>query len=310
MLKKNEEIVKKYELDCNSRNFSGGSIHTYSMKVRAFIAWLELQNIEIMAVDNGVMQSYADHLRAKRNKHNTIRNVFAAINNLYEFLIYKNLMSGDNPVPPVMKRYIRSFKGGDSSRPRSISVQEASNLVDSILNSEDKALITLLFKTGVRANEALSIELNDINWSDQSIRLKPHPKRTNLIVFFDEETKIVLQRWLRSRSTWNTNSNALFINRGGNGPLKIDALERRFKKYTRSVGLDNPNSDRVEDHLTPHATRHWFSTHLRLNGMPREFVQELRGDKGKDAIDLYIHINKKELRENYLRYIPQLGLEV
>jgi integrase/recombinase XerD len=64
----------------------------------------------------------------------------------------------------------------------------------------------------------------------------------------------------------------------------------------------------MEDHFSPHCCRHWFTTHLRRAGMKREFIQELRGDRRRDAIDIYDHIDKEELREAYLAYIPQLGI--
>jgi integrase/recombinase XerD len=74
------------------------------------------------------------------------------------------------------------------------------------------------------------------------------------------------------------------------------------------IGLHDPNSERMEDHFSPHCCRHWFTTHLRRAGMPREFIQELRGDVRREAIDIYDHIDKKELRESYLAHIPQLGI--
>jgi integrase/recombinase XerD len=83
-----------------------------------------------------------------------------------------------------------------------------------------------------------------------------------------------------------------------------DAVTNTAKR----VGIHKPNSDRMEDHFSPHCCRHWFTTHLRRAGMPREFIQELRGDVRKEAIDIYDHIDKKELRESYLAHIPQLGI--
>jgi site-specific recombinase XerD len=56
------------------------------------------------------------------------------------------------------------------------------------------------------------------------------------------------------------------------------------------------------------ACRHWFTIHLRRAGMPRQFIQELRGGVRKEAIDIYDHIYEKELRESYLAHIPQLGI--
>ncbi len=65
---------------------------------------------------------------------------------------------------------------------------------------------------------------------------------------------------------------------------------------------------RLEDRFTPHCCRHWFVTHLLRAGMSRDFVKELRGDTRGEAIDIYNHIDKKDLRESYLAHIPQLGI--
>ena len=80
-------------------------------------------------------------------------------------------------------------------------------------------------------------------------------------------------------------------------------------KAAELVGLHNPTSDRTEDHFSPHCCRHWFTMHLRRAGMSREFIQELRGDVMREAIDIYDHIDLKELKESYLAHIPQLGFD-
>ena len=78
-------------------------------------------------------------------------------------------------------------------------------------------------------------------------------------------------------------------------------------KLAERVGLHDPNSTKLEDRFTPHCCRHWFVTHLLRAGMSRDFVKELRGDTRGEAIDIYNHIDPKELRESYLAHIPQLG---
>lgn len=67
----------------------------------------------------------------------------------------------------------------------------------------------------------------------------------------------------------------------------------------------NLDLDKIEEHFPPHCCRHWFTAHLRWADMKREFIQELRGDRRHDAIDLYDHINKEELREAYITRGPQ-----
>ncbi|MCJ7443779.1 MAG: tyrosine-type recombinase/integrase, partial [Methanotrichaceae archaeon] len=100
---------------------------------------------------------------------------------------------------------------------------------------------------------------------------------------------------------------ALFTGRlkGRISPKQVDNV---VKRHAARVGLHNSNSKCLEDRFTPHCCRHWFTTYLIRAGMPRDFVKELRGDVRRDAIDIYNHIDKKELKESYLAHIPQLGI--
>lgn len=80
-------------------------------------------------------------------------------------------------------------------------------------------------------------------------------------------------------------------------------------KAAKRVGLHNPDSERMEEHFGPHCCRHWFTTRLSRAGMRREFIQELRGDSRWEAIDIYDHIDLKELKEAYRACVPRLGIQ-
>ena len=189
-----------------------------------------------------------------------------------------------------------------------ISVEDMAKLINSTLDIRDKAIITLLAKTGIRRRELITLDIDDIEWVEQSIRLKPTPKRTNRTVFFDDETAIILHRWVKARESRNKEgSKALFINAGG-GRLNRNGIYMAVTKAAERIGLHDSKSERMQDHFSPHCFRHWFTTHLRRAGMPREFIQELRGDVRREAVDIYDHIDKKELKESYLAHIPQLGI--
>ena len=86
------------------------------------------------------------------------------------------------------------------------------------------------------------------------------------------------------------------------------AIETIIEKHAKRIGLHDPTSGKLEDKFTPHCCRHWFVTHLLSAGMSRDFVKELRGDTRGEAIDIYNHIDLKELKESYLAHIPQLGI--
>ncbi len=303
------ELIKRYWEDCEIRGMSPESLRRYISSLNIYSRYLKERNIDILNVDRNVLRNFLEYLRRDREVGlKTIGNYFTTMAMFYEFLEFEGYVD-KNPVYSVRKRYIRRYKDNDEGQMRKlISVEEMTKLINSTLDVRDKAIITLLAKTGIRRKELITLDVTDIDWVDQSIKLKPTPKRTNRTVFFDDEAAIILHRWIKARETRNAKgSKALFINNQG-GRLNRNGVYLAVSKPAEMIGLHNPNSDRMEDHFSPHCCRHWFTTHLRRAGMPREFIQELRGDVRKEAIDIYDHIDKKELRESYLAKIPQLGV--
>jgi integrase/recombinase XerD len=150
--------------------------------------------------------------------------------------------------------------------------------------------------------------VGDIDFENMSIKLKSTPKRSNRILYFDNETEYVLRAWLQFRKGKERNPTpALFLSREG-VRISSESIGTLVEKHASRVGLHNPESKRLEDRFSPHCCRHWFTTHLIRAGMQRDFVKELRGDVRHEAIDIYNHIDKMELRESYLAHIPQLGI--
>ena len=303
-----DELIERYRKDCVRQGMAPSSVKSYVSSILIFNQYLKNHGLEPLQVDKDVLRDFLDHLLEQNLVQKTIKGYFTKISSFYDFLVYEDYIES-NPAPAVRKRYVRSYKDNDAGQMRKlISIKEMTMLINSTLDIRDKAVITLLAKTGIRRNELITLDIDDIDWVEQSIRLKPTAKRTNRTVFFDDETAFILKRWLRSRESRNKmKSKALFINSMGerlNRHGVYDAVTNTAKR----VGIHKPNSDRMEDHFSPHCCRHWFTTHLRRAGMPREFIQELRGDVRKEAIDIYDHIDKKELRESYLAHIPQLGI--
>jgi integrase/recombinase XerD len=123
-----------------------------------------------------------------------------------------------------------------------------------------------------------------------------------------KQCAIVLRRWLKVREKLNPKDRALFISYNTLERISRNGVWNAIVKYAIRLGYHNPESPKLEDHFGPHCFRHWFTTWLLRNGMPREYVKVLRGDKRKEAIDIYHHIDKEELRKAYLAYIPKLGV--
>jgi integrase/recombinase XerD len=302
-------IISSFCDDCRLRNMSEKTIEGYKSCILTFLDFITKKGIKLGDVDNYVLKDFLGYLKFERKiKHKTIKDYFSALSSFFDYLVFEGKANA-NIILPFRKRYLRQYKEDyDDPERKLLTVEEMSRLVNSIIDPRDKAMVVLFAKTGVRRGELLKMDVDDINWEDYSITLKPTPKRSNRTVFFDEECAILLRRWLRIREKLNPKTKALFISYNNLKRLSRNGVWTAVVKYARRLGFHNSKSPKLEDHFGPHCFRHWFTTWLLRNGMPREYVKELRGDKRGEAIDIYYHIDRQELRRAYLAYIPKLGI--
>jgi len=303
-----DQLIEDYLRDCQSRGMAVGSMPRYRSVLRIYQRYLMQSKADILAVDNAVLIGFLDHLRARKARDKTLKNYFSALSSFYEYLAFEKKISA-NPVIPIRKRYLKGYKDNHDGQERKlISVEEMARMINSEMDIRDKAIITLLAKTGIRRNELISLDVSDVDFVEQKIRLKPTAKRTNRTVFFDDETAFILRRWLRMREGVNRRKEtALFLSTWGFRISRNDVYLLVVTAAER-VGLHDPGSERMEDHFSPHCARHWNTTHLLRAGMKREYVQWLRGDAIKEAVDIYFHVDPKDVQEAYLAAIPQLGI--
>lgn len=304
-----DQLIDRYLEDCRIRGMAAGSLPRYHSALRIFGQYLSSRCVDPLAVTRENLRGFIEYMRMERGaSQKTIENYFSTLSSFYDFLIFECLVSS-NPVLPIRKRYLKRYKENvDGHERQLIGVKDMARLINSTLDVRDKAIITLLAKTGIRRGELVSLDVSDIDLVENKLRLKPTAKRTNRTLFFDDETAFVLRRWLRVREGVNRRKEtALFLSTWGHRISRNDVY-RAVTEAAKRVGLHNPESERLEDHFGPHCCRHWFCTHLFRAGMRREFIKELRGDSRKEAFDLYNHIDMKELKEAYLACIPQLGI--
>jgi len=308
ILEEAKELIEEFCEDCRLRNMTDESIRRYKSCLQIFAKFLADRGVRVVDVDKKDLKAFLSFLRQRGVKYKTLENYFSALSSFYDFLVFEELVDR-NIVLPFRRRYLRRYKDDcDDPERKIISVEEMSKLVNSILDPRDKAIVVLLAKTGIRRGELIRIDVDDINWEDYSITLKPTAKRSRRVVFFDDECAIVLKRWLRIREKLKPKTKALFVSYQSGRRIDRNTVYRIVTKHAQRLGLHNPESDRIEDHFTPHYLRHWFTTMMRRRGMPREFLKELRGDKRKEAVDRYDHIDREELRRMYLACVPKLGI--
>jgi len=298
--------------DCRLRGMTHYSIHSYASALRSFNRHLVSLGIQdVVDIDKNAVRDYIRSLREERKLSiSTIENHLSCVSAFFDYLAYEGLVDS-NIALPVRKRYLRRYKTatwGEGHARKLITTEQLKVLIDSVLQPRDKAIIMLLAKTGIRRSELVTIDLDDVDLPAMKIVLKPKAKRSNRIVFFDEECAKLLQDWLLVRKRYARPDNpALFITEAG-GRVERNGVYDIVTGHAARVGLHDPSSQRLEDHFTPHCLRHWFTTFLCRNGMARELVKELRGDARSEPVDLYYHIDEDQLRSEYLKHIPKLGI--
>lgn len=297
------DMLLDFVKDCESRNLTRHTIQSYVSCLKVFQSRVH----DPLKVDTNILRDFLDYLKTmpyirgtkvlKGVSGQTISAYFSAISTYYDYLIYKGEIAS-SPIIPFRKRYLSRNKkqyNGENSR-QLLTILQMKQLINQDMPIEHKALLILLAKTGIRRGELLSIDVDDVDLAKKEIILKPKKKRTNRLVIFDDETAEVLKvyyGWRESRARCP----ALFISPYGSR-MKRGTPNEIISYYGTKLGLHDPNGS-LNKKLSPHCFRHFFTTFLRKSGMPREFIQELRGDSRRETIDIYDHIDMGELRESY-----------
>lgn len=304
------ELLDDYLGDLLLRGRTTRTSENYASSLRKFFEFLGDTRPE--DAGHNELRGFLDRLLNGENalSPKSISKYFSALNSFYSYLVYTGKVDA-TPIPPFRKRYLDTIQREASKNVTAlrqlITVEQMRELVHSIWDARDRAILVLLAKTGIRRNELIGIDIEDVDWEEMSIQLKPAPKRTNRLVFFDGETQRLLGDWMDTRrSLGASDAGPLFTNRHG-GRIDRNAVYRAVTRHAVRMGIHDPNGT-LKKKFSPHACRHWFTTHLQRSGMPREYIAWLRGDAPAATVDLYTHIDRDEVRKAYLANVPQLGL--
>jgi integrase/recombinase XerD len=302
--KKPQTWIEDFRADCKLRNL--GATKIYCLYAAQFVALLETRDKTPLKADRADLKAFLQSLRDRGLKPASVDRAFGCVSQFFEYLVDEEYRDA-NPVIPFRRRYLHKYKEETADRRRLLTTEEASILLNSVLDSRDKAILALLFKTGIRRGELSKLDLSDVDLPGLSITLKPTAKRSNRLVFFDYETARTVEEWLDVRPHWRYADKALFpsLLSPRTSPQQVNYI---VKERAIAVGLHDLESKSISKRVTAHCGRHWFVTSLLRAGMNREYVKWLRGDAMREAIDIYHHIDPDDVKKEYLAHIPQLGL--
>jgi integrase/recombinase XerD len=270
---------------------------TYRFEVRRFLEWLRTADLAVESVEPSSISRYLEERREKDGIDS--RSTAKAISALRSFFRYINDEGyrPDNPAailePPRRGRHL----------PEVLSQERVEHIlsgtdVDNPRGLRDRALFELVYSSGLRVSEAVTLNVRDIYFSEGIVRVRGKGSKERMIPFGGEAAQW-LKRYLedgRPSLARGIRSSALFIGRTGK------RLSRKgiWRNYAVLTGLMGANSSRV------HTLRHSYATELLAGGADLRSVQVLLGHSDLSTTQIYTHVDISLLRESLRRYRPTL----
>ncbi len=300
------------------RNVSPHTLRSYRNDLRQFADYFARTRTPLEDVRRDEIREYLGALHDRKLEKTSIARKLAALRALFKFCVREGWLE-ENPArlvrtPKLARRLprvltaeqINRFLDNLAERPARQTGLEKRDVRARCLLRRDRALLELLYASGVRASELLGLNLTDIVLNEQLIRVRGKGRRERQVPF-GRKARAALESYLEVREelpaagkqaspATGGASEAVFINPQGKR-LTPRALGNIVKKYAR---LFDPNWD-----LHPHALRHAFATHLLHEGADLRAIQELLGHKSLSTTQKYTSVSIKHLMEVYDKAHPR-----
>ncbi len=280
----------------HEKNASPHTIASYRRDLLQLAQYLEERKSNLDEVDNIILRGFLATRYDKGEKKSTIGRKLAAIRSFFQFCMRKHWML-HNPAKVV------STPKQDKPVPSFLTEEEMKTFLDlpqtnRTLDLRDRAVMELLYATGIRVSELVGINLEDVNFSEWLIRIRGKGKKERLVPFgrVAEES---LRSYLRVRNLINKGKveiKPVFLNYRGR-KLSARSVERIVDKYIRRSA--------VRRKISPHSLRHSFASHLLSRGADLRVIQELLGHESLATTQKYTHIDLKHLLEVYRKSHPR-----
>lgn len=268
---------------------------SYQRDLRKLAVFLKEHGIEKPEQMNAtVLNSYLLYLEREHFSPATISRSIAAIHMFCQYACQEGIMVSDPSKalqPPKVERKM----------PEILSIAEVDLLLrqpktDTPKGIRDKAMLEMLYATGIRVSELIHLKTQDVNLMMDYITCRDEKER---IVPFGGLAKKALEQYLgsaRAALMHGREDDVLFVNCSG-GPMSRQGFWKILKSYAKSAGI---TAD-----ITPHTLRHSFATHLLQNGADLKSVQEMMGHADISTTQMYLHLGVNKIRDVYRKTHPR-----
>jgi integrase/recombinase XerC len=286
------------------RNVSAHTLRNYSSDLEQFLQFLTAGNKrkapEVSEIDHLTIREWLASLHSAHKTKSSIARKLAALRTFFQFLVREGLLEL-NPAKLVATPKL------EKKLPKHLSIEEAIRFIESPdpeteLGKRDRAMLELMYATGVRVAELTTLNLPDVDFRNQLVRVTGKRRKQRIVPFGDPASAAirdyldVRDKFLFNAPVSKRDEEALFLNYQGTR-ITTRSVGRMVEKYIRlCAGMHN---------ISPHALRHSFATHLLDSGADLRDIQELLGHARLSTTQVYTHVSMEKLIEVYDKAHPK-----
>ena len=274
------------------KGLSQNTVQAYETDILSFLNWLtKTPNINYLNLKEDNINKYIAYLFKSKLKSSSVNRKISSLKSLYLYLIKKNILKNSpisQVITPKKEKYL----------PSSMSEEEVDRLLKSPdpsnkTEKRDKAMIEMLYATGMRISELVNLKLTDVDMQRCVAKVFGKGKKERLIPF-GEAALEALSDYISDRD--KSPSKEIFLSNRGKKLSRV-AFWQRIKIYLIRENLKNS--------ISPHTLRHAFATHLLNRGADLRSVQLLLGHSDLSTTQIYTHIAKQRLSEVLKKHHPR-----
>lgn len=291
------DLIKAYENYLTKvKRASSNTISSYIRDIRQFTDWLNNDcGLSVLDASQLNIRAYVEHLSSIGKSGATASRNLASLKNFYAYLI----SSGFIEKSPVVEIHVDR---GEKKLPPILTGQEIELLLAQPVcvdakGIRDKAMLEVLYATGMRVTELLSLDVDDVNLNQGTIRCK-NAKKVRIIPLYPAALRALSTyvRDVRETMLSSADENALFVNISG-----VRMSRQGFWKILKHYQV----TANIEKEITPHTLRHSFGVHLLENGADLASIQELMGHCDISSTQRYTQMVDHKIRSAYKKYHPK-----
>ena len=275
---------------------SNNTVASYMRDIRQFADWLSREAVSILDVSQENIGEYLTYLQQQGKSSATASRSLASLKNFYAYVVTSGFLE-ESPVTAEIH-----VDRGEKKLPQILSGKEVELLLaqPSCVDAKgfrDKAMLELMYATGIRVTELIELNIEDLNLELGLVKCTS-AKKTRAIPLYPAALKAitVYVRDIRPGMIADPSEKALFVNVSG-GRMSRQGFWKILKYYQTKAG--------IEKEITPHTLRHSFAVHLLENGADLGSLQELMGHSDISSTQMYTHMINQKLKSVYSKCHPK-----